>query len=160
VKIYFLKQLNKNTWLIYSMKPYKWHTRVYYEDTDAGGVVYYANYLKYMERARTEWLRALGVEQDRLAQEMNVLFVVRSVTIEYKKPARFNDTLTINVLPHDLKPASISFKQDINEQGNEANLYTTSEVNVVCLSASDFTPHPIPRNLYQAIQLGEINNDY
>jgi acyl-CoA thioester hydrolase len=142
------------------MKSYEWHTRVYYEDTDAGGVVYYANYLKYMERARTEWLRALGVEQDLLAQEMNVLFAVRSVNIEYKKPARFNAALTVNVLPHDLKPASISFKQDINEQGDETNLYTTSEVNVVCLSANDFTPHPIPRNLYQAIQLGEINNDY
>ena len=142
------------------MKPYVWHTRVYYEDTDAGGVVYYANYLKYMERARTEWLRSLGVEQDTLAKDLNVLFAVRSVAINYKKPARFNDALTVNVVPNTLKPASISFKQDISQQGDEANLFTTSEVNVVCLNANDFSPNPIPKNLYQTIQSGEINNDY
>jgi len=142
------------------MEFYKWNTRVYYEDTDAGGVVYYANYLKYMERARTEWLRALGIDQGALIKELNVLFAVRSVTIEYKKPARFNDTLTVTVVPHALKPASISFKQDIYQQGGEANLFTTSEVNVVCLNAKDFSPNPIPKNLYQTIQSGEINNDY
>jgi len=64
------------------MEFYKWNTRVYYEDTDAGGVVYYANYLKYMERARTEWLRALGIDQSSLIQELNVLFAVRSVAID------------------------------------------------------------------------------
>lgn len=142
------------------MEFYKWNTRVYYEDTDAGGVVYYANYLKYMERARTEWLRALGIDQSSLIQELNVLFAVRSVTIDYKKPARFNDALTVTVVPHALKPASISFKQDIYQQGDEANIFTTSEVNVVCLNAKDFSPNPIPKNLYQTIQSGEINNDY
>ncbi|MGH1538662.1 MAG: YbgC/FadM family acyl-CoA thioesterase, partial [Gammaproteobacteria bacterium] len=96
------------------MKPYVWQTRVYYEDTDAGGVVYYANYLKFMERARTEWLRSLGVEQDTLVDEMNVLFAVRSVSIDYKKPARFNDSLTVTAEPNALKPASILFK---NSQG-------------------------------------------
>lgn len=138
------------------MKPYVWQARVYYEDTDAGGVVYYANYLKYMERARSEWLRALGIEQDTLAKELNVLFAVRSVTIDYKKPARFNDALTVTVAPHALKPASISFKQDITEEGDETNLFTTSEVNVVCLNAENFSPNPIPKNLFQIIQSGEI----
>ncbi|QMU60344.1 MAG: tol-pal system-associated acyl-CoA thioesterase [Gammaproteobacteria bacterium] len=138
------------------MKPFLWHTRVYYEDTDAGGVVYYANYLKYMERARTEWLRALGVEQDVLIKELNVLFAVRSVTIEYKKPARFNDALAVSVETHVLKPASITFKQDVSQQGDETNLFTTSEVNVVCLNASDFSPNPIPKNLYKVIQSGEV----
>lgn len=138
------------------MKPFVWPTRVYYEDTDAGGVVYYANYLKFMERARTEWLRALGIEQDTLIKEWNILFAVRSVTIEYKKPARFNDALTVTVVPHELKPASISFKQDINIPGDEANLITVSEVNVVCLNAKTFAPNPIPKNLYKIIQLGEI----
>jgi acyl-CoA thioester hydrolase len=142
------------------MEFYKWNTRVYYEDTDAGGVVYYANYLKYMERARTEWLRALGIDQSSLIQELNVLFAVRSVNIDYKKPARFNDALTVTVVPHALKPASISFKQDIYQQGDEANLFITSGVNVVCLNAKDFSPNPIPKNLYQIIQSGEINNDY
>ena len=135
-----------------------WQTRVYYEDTDAGGVVYYANYLKYMERARTEWLRALGVEQDKLKREMNVLFAVRSVTIDYKKPARFNDALIISVEPHTLKPASISFKQDIFEHENSANLFTSSEVNVVCLSADNFSPCAIPKELHQTIKLGELKN--
>jgi len=142
------------------MKPYVWQARVYYEDTDAGGVVYYANYLKFMERARTEWLRDMGVEQDSLAKEWNVLFAVRSVNIEYKKPARFNDALGVTVVPHALKPASISFKQDINhvkeKEGDEDSLLTTSEVNVVCLSAEDFSPTPIPKPLFKIIQSGEI----
>ena len=142
------------------MEFYQWNTRVYYEDTDAGGVVYYANYLKYMERARTEWLRALGVDQSTLIKERNVLFAVRSVTIDYKKPARFNDNLMVTVVPHALKPASISFKQDIsqviNKEGEEADLFTTSEVNVVCLDAKDFSPSPIPKDLYKIIQSGDI----
>lgn len=138
------------------MKPFLWSTRVYYEDTDAGGVVYYANYLKYMERARTEWLRALNIEQDELIKELNVLFAVRSVNIEYKKPARFNDALTVTVVPHTLKPASISFKQVITQQADEANICATSEVNVVCLNAKDFSPNPIPKDLYKIIKVGEI----
>ncbi len=138
------------------MKPFVWPTRVYYEDTDAGGVVYYANYLKYMERARTEWLRALNIEQDELIEELNVLFAVRSVNIEYKKPARFNDALMVTVVPHALKPASISFKQVISQQADEANICTTSEVNIVCLNAKDFSPNPIPKNLYKIIKAGEI----
>ena len=138
------------------MKPFVWQTRVYYEDTDAGGVVYYANYLKYMERARTEWLRALVVEQNALAKELNVLFAVRSVNIEYKKPARFNDALTVTAVPHALKPASISFKQDISLQGDETNLFTTSEVNIVCLNIKNFSPNPIPKGLYKIIQSREV----
>ncbi len=138
------------------MKPFVWPTRVYYEDTDAGGVVYYANYLKYMERARTEWLRALNIEQDELIKELNVLFAVRSVNIEYKKPARFNDALSVTVVPHALKPASISFKQVITQITDEANICATSEVNVVCLNAKDFSPNPIPKDLYKIIKAGEI----
>jgi len=138
------------------MQPFLWPTRVYYEDTDAGGVVYYANYLKYMERARTEWLRELNINQDALIKELNVLFAVRSVNIEYKKPARFNDALTVTVMPHALKPASISFKQDIFQQADEANVCTTSEVNVVCLNAKDFSPNPIPKDLYKIIKAGEV----
>lgn len=138
------------------MKPFVWPTRVYYEDTDAGGVVYYANYLKYMERARTEWLRALNIEQDELIKELNVLFAVRSVNIEYKKPARFNDALSVTVVPHALKPASISFKQVITQITDEANICATSDVNVVCLNAKDFSPNPIPKDLYKIIKAGEI----
>src|SRR5687767_15205286 len=78
-------------------KPFRHATRVYWEDTDAGGVVYYANYLKFAERARTEWLRAMGFEQTDLAERYGVVFVVRSVALEYLKPARFNDELRVSV---------------------------------------------------------------
>ena len=91
-------------------------------------------------------------------RELNVLFAVLSVTIEYKKPARFNDSLLISVEPHTLKPASISFKQNIRLQDNETNFLTSSEVNVVCLNAIDFTPCAIPKTLHQTIQSGDINN--
>ncbi len=138
------------------MKPFEWPIRVYYEDTDAGGVVYYANYLKYMERARTEWLRSLGIEQDMLIKELNVLFAVRSVNIEYKKPARFNDALMVSVVPDTIKLASISFNQVITQQVDEAKICTTGEVNVVCLNAKDFSPSPIPKNLYKIIQARKI----
>ena len=134
------------------MKPYVWHARVYYEDTDAGGVVYYANYLKFMERARTEWLRSLGVEQDELAQNLNVLFAVRSVSIKFKQPARFNDSLTVTVEPFALKPASVSFKQAIMKQSKETNVLTSGEINVVCLRVNDFSPQSIPKNLFKEIK--------
>ncbi len=134
------------------MKPYVWHARVYYEDTDAGGVVYYANYLKFMERARTEWLRSLGIEQDKLAQNLNVLFSVRSVNIKYKQPAKFNDSLTVTVEPFALKPASVSFKQAIMKQSKETNVLTTGEINVVCLRVNDFSPQSIPKNLFKEIK--------
>ncbi len=135
------------------MKPFFWHARVYYEDTDAGGVVYYANYLKYMERARTEWLRFLGAEQDELSLKMNILFAVRSVNIEYKLPARFNDALEISVEPHAMKSASISFHQNITKQQNDEVL-AKAQVNVVCLSTSDFKPQAIPKPLHMKIQKG------
>lgn len=134
------------------MKPYFWCVRVYYEDTDAGGVVYYANYLKFMERARTEWLRSLGVEQDNLLQDMNILFVVRSVNVEYKQPARFNDLLHITVEPFDLRPASISFKQAVMKQGEEKDVLAVGKVNVACLSANDFSPQSIPKDLFKDIK--------
>ena len=136
------------------MKPFIWHSRVYYEDTDAGGVVYYANYLKFMERARTEWLRAIGFEQDVLASDLNILFAVRSVSINYKQPAKFNDMLVITVEPYELKPASISFKQVISKQDQGLEIFATAEVNVVCLSANNFSPKRIPKSLFQDIDRG------
>ena len=134
------------------MKPYTWQVRVYYEDTDAGGVVYYANYLRFMERARTEWLRALGVEQDRLMQDRNVLFAVRSVQIEYKRPARFNDALSVTVEPVATRPASLSIRQAITHYQDEALLFAQADVNVVCLQADSFAPQPIPKDLLKEIE--------
>jgi acyl-CoA thioester hydrolase len=94
-------------------KEFSWPVRVYYEDTDSGGVVYYANYLKFMERARTELLRSIGFEQDKIQQELGVLFAVSSVNIQYKKPARFNDELNVITSITALGKASIHFKQSV-----------------------------------------------
>src|SRR5512138_1443660 len=87
--------------------------RIYWEDTDAGGVVYYANYLKFMERARSEWLRTQGFEQDVLRDEAGVVFVVRRVEIDYLAPARFNDALDVTVNLHEVGRASLVVRQEL-----------------------------------------------
>lgn len=134
------------------MKPYRWQVQVYYEDTDAGGVVYYANYLRFMERARTEWLRGLGIEQDRLMQDRNVLFAVRSVQIEYKNPIRFNDALSVSVEPVAVRPASLSIRQAITDPQDGKLLFASADVNVVCLKADSLAPQAIPGDLFKEIQ--------
>jgi acyl-CoA thioester hydrolase len=121
--------------------------RVYWEDTDAGGVVYYANYLKFLERARTEWLSALGLEQDRLASEAGVVFVVRRVEADYLKPARFNDRLLVTSRLHTLNRASLVMSQQITRQGE---LLLQAEIKVVCVEQAHFRPAKIPPIVTQA----------
>ena len=111
--------------------------RVYYEDTDAGGVVYYANYLKYLERARTEWLRTLGVDQTALATTERRLFVVRNVEIQYRRPARLDDELTIHTHVEHWGRASIRFGQRA-QRGDE--LLCQAVVTVCCVEADNFRP--------------------
>ncbi|NDV91175.1 tol-pal system-associated acyl-CoA thioesterase [Alteromonas sp. 345S023] len=123
--------------------------RVYYEDTDAGGIVYYANYLKFMERARTEWLRSLGFEQDILL-EQSVAFVVKRVEMNNYAPARFNQLLSIDSEVVELKGASMTFKQTIKNK-QELTL-VTGEVHVACVNLDSMKPRRIPRTL-----LGEIS---
>ncbi len=137
-------------------KEFCWPVRVYYEDTDSGGVVYYANYLKFMERARTEFLRSLGFEQDLLQQELGILFAVRSANIQYKKPARFNDELTVVTTISSLRKASIQFRQSVYLQaqysaGSTAGLLADAEINIACLNAEKFTPQSIPPSIIQII---------
>ncbi len=96
-----------------------WPVRVYYEDTDSGGVVYYANYLKFMERARTEWLRSLGFEQDQLLEKEGVLFAVRRVEVDYRRPARFNDALTVSASIKSRGKASLTFQQEIRSEDDD-----------------------------------------
>ena len=93
--------------------PYLWKVRVYYEDTDAGGVVYYANYLKFMERARSEWVRSLGFDQSAMLHDHDLIFVVREVRIEYLKPARFDDMLDVTVQLLDAGRSQIVVAQTI-----------------------------------------------
>ena len=101
------------------MSGFTWQVRVYYEDTDSGGVVYYANYLRFMERARTEWMRALGFEQDRLIREDGILFAVRSANVEFLRPARFNDLLSVGLDVVHRGRASLTFSQTIAQCADE-----------------------------------------
>ena len=125
-----------------------WPVRVYWEDTDAGGVVYYANYLKFMERARSEWLRALGFEQDVLRDEAGVVFVVRRVEIDYLSPARFNEQLEVSVRLHEMGRASLSVRQELMRG---STLLAEAVVTLACVDAVRFKPVKIPEPLLQAL---------
>ena len=124
--------------------------RVYYEDTDSGGVVYYANYLKFMERARTEWLRGLGFEQDALRASEGVLFAVRRAEIEYLRPALFNDLLAVSVELYHSAGASLTFEQEVCRE-TDAALCCRGRVKVACLHEKSLRPHRIPEELMAEI---------
>jgi acyl-CoA thioester hydrolase len=125
--------------------------RVYYEDTDAGGIVYHANYLKFMERARTEWLRSFGVEQDILAQQ-GFLFVLSQLSINYRKPALFNEQIYVSAMLTECQKASMLFTQQVWRQNsdNARELLADASVKVVCITQDTRRPTPLPpaiRNL-------------
>jgi acyl-CoA thioester hydrolase len=130
------------------MNSFVWPVRVYYEDTDGGGVVYHANYLKFMERARTEWLRHLGFEQNHLRIDPGVLFVVREVRLKYKKPACFNDTLNVVTELSSSGRSLLEFRQTIL-RGEE--VLTDATVEVVCVDAERFKPVTIPPSIREKI---------
>lgn len=123
------------------MKEFSWPVRVYYEDTDAGGVVFYANYLKFFERARTEMLRSFGFEQDSLITEDNVIFVVRSISVDYLKPARFNEQINVSAKIIENKKTSLIFEQSITR---EQELLCNGTVRIACVDAKSMRPKPIP----------------
>lgn len=129
---------------------FTWPVRVYYEDTDAGGVVFYANYLRFMERARTEWLRSLGFEQDALREREGNLFVVRGVSIEYLRPARFNDLLQVTLGLARCGRAGLDFAQEVRRDGDGA-VCCRALVKVACVSADGFRPRRIPDKLLAEI---------
>lgn len=133
------------------MDGFRWQVRVYYEDTDSGGVVYYANYLRFMERARTEWMRALGFEQDTLLDMDGILFAVRSASLEFLKPARFNDLLSVScdVVRHGR--ASLTFAQLIARDAAGQDLLCSGEVRIACVDASSFQPRAIPGYILKEI---------
>ena len=119
---------------------FTWPVRVYYEDTDSGGVVYYANYLKFMERARTEWLRGAGFEQTELLRELDVIFVVREVHVEYLKPAAFNDSLNVTV---KLLKTGRSY-MDVAQTVEREDILVRAETKIVCVGGQSFKPVSIP----------------
>ena len=124
--------------------------RVYYEDTDAGGVVYYANYLKYIERGRSEMLREVGCEQDKISKDFGVLFVVRKVLANYLKPARFNDLLEVQTEILSVGQASLIFSQKIMNIRQNTVLFD-AEVKVVSVFTQNLKPCGIPQAISEKL---------
>lgn len=124
-----------------SSKDFEFPIRIYYEDTDAGGVVYHANYLRFMERARTEWLRELGYELTTLAQEQGFLFAVRSATIDYLKPAHLNDLLHVHVSIARIGKASLDIEHEIYR---EQTLVCRASIKLAGIAVDTFRPMALP----------------
>lgn len=133
------------------MSPFTWPARVYWEDTDAGGIVYYANYLRFLERARTEWLRARGHSQQALAQDPGILFTVVSLNIDYRAPAQLDDVLEVSCEPKAEGMASMRFIQGIHRAGSggmAAQLLVEANVRVACIDARTRRPTRLPQFLF------------
>ena len=124
--------------------------RVYYEDTDAAGVVYYANYLKFMERARTEWLRTLGFEQTTLSDHHHVVFVVRAITMDCLGPARFNDALEVTVELLAAHGSQIEITQTVRRG---PQILVTAEVRLACVNTQSFKPVRIPKAILEKLAM-------
>lgn len=128
--------------------PFRFSLRVYWEDTDAGGVVFYANYLKFFERARTEWLRSLGVGQQRLRLETGVMFVVTDTSLRYHAPARLDDLLEVTARVTDTGRASMTLAQ---QAWRGTDLLTEGSIRIGCVDATSFRPRRIPESILLAL---------
>ncbi len=122
--------------------------RVYWEDTDAGGVVFYANYLKFFERARTEWLRALGFEQERMRQQDDAMFVVSETRVRYLAPARLDDWLDVSVTLLERGRASLLIRQTATRAGQRL---AEGEIRIGCVGATDFKPRRMPAGILKVL---------
>jgi acyl-CoA thioester hydrolase len=131
---------------------FSWAARVYWEDTDGGGIVYYANYLRFLERARTEWLRSLGHSQQELARTPGILFAVAGLSVEYRRPARLDDELTITCEPRVERATALRFIQRI-QRVPQGDLLVEADVRVVCLDARTLRPKRLPDFLVGALPL-------
>lgn len=134
-----------------SSTPFAFPVRVYWEDTDAGGIVYYANYLKFMERARTELLRTFGIHQSRLVQEQGIIFAIVSVNVEYRLPARLDDLLMVTCEVATEGRASFKFEQNVWRERVGGELLTTGRTRVACLDHKNLRPRRLPEALVQGI---------
>ena len=124
--------------------PFSFPVRIYWEDTEAGGVVYHAQYLAFLERARTEWLRSLGLHQEAMKREQDLVFVVRAMEVDFRAPARLDDQLSVSVGLLECRGASLVLAQRIERDGV---LLVGATVKVATLRASDFRPRPLPASL-------------
>lgn len=132
---------------------FSWNIRVYYEDTDAGGVVFYANYLKFFERARTEWLRAAGISQQLLSETHGTMFVVKSTAVDYHAPAKLDDELKLTVIVERLGRASVQFVQEAwRVSGSGRELLASGHIKVGCVDTRSFRPCPIPAEVLARIK--------
>jgi len=131
---------------------FTWPVRIYWEDTDAGGIVYYANYLKYMERARTEWLRAGGIEQLPLKEQHGLMFVVVDLEAHYRKPARYGDELQVTCAVAERTRASLTFQQEIYRASSDGSreLLIEGKVRVACLDANNLKPKALPKEFMRS----------
>ena len=132
------------------MMTFEWPVQVYWEDTDAGGVVYHSQYLNFMERARTEFLRSLGLVQIKLRDDLGILFVVRDIQIRFKKPAKFDDELNVNTQLLKVGRSLLEFEQNIY-RGDEHLI--AAKVDVVCIGADSFRPVSIPDKMLGLLTL-------
>jgi acyl-CoA thioester hydrolase len=130
---------------------FAWQARVYWEDTDAGGIVYYANYLRFLERARTEWLRAKGVWQRKLEQEAGVIFTVIDLQVRYRLPARLDDLLWISCEPVRDGGATIAFAQRVWRERPDGELLLEAVARAACLDAATLKPRRLPRIVVDAL---------
>ena len=136
------------------MTVFTWPVRVYWEDTDGGAIVYYANYLRFLERARTEWLRAHGHSQQALARDAGILFTVVSLQVDYRAPARLDDALEVSCRPQTEGRAALRFLQSIRRAaaaGVAQQLLLEAQVRVACVDATSLRPKRLPEFLLSAV---------
>lgn len=131
------------------MREFRLPVRVYIEDTDAGGIVYYVNYLKFMERARTEWLRSLGFEHYTLLGE-DFLFVVRHAAVDYRRPARIDDELEVSAAVERAGRASLDFRQEVIRHV-DGEVLAGARVEVACVSRATLAPRAMPTAIREAV---------
>ena len=129
-------------------KPFELPVRVYYEDTDAQGVVYYANYFRFMERARTEWLRSLGVDMVRLQDEDRRIFVVTEVNVKFRAPARLSDDLVVTAGLRDLSRAAFDIEQKIFRNSTDGEMLISGIVKAAYLDADTMRPRRVPTSIF------------
>ena len=139
------------------MNPFVWKVRVYWEDTDAGGVVYHSQYLNFFERARTEWLREKGIHQAKIARQDNVLFAIRHMDINFVQAARLDDELDITVHSVETGGVRMTFKQDMT-RCSDGQLVATAKLTAVCLKADNFKPTRMPRWIRAEISVKRTYN--
>jgi acyl-CoA thioester hydrolase len=135
-----------------SAQPFEWSIRVYYEDTDAQGVVYYANYFRYMERARTEWLRSLGVDQSHMLNEERRMFVVTESNAKFLSPARFNDEVVVTARLSGLTRATFDIEQNIYLNSLDGKLLISGGVTAAFLNADTMRPMRVPADIFEGTQ--------